>query len=283
MRKGLKKLTPYLLFLAVFIMSIMPILADVGNTRGSSSYSHSSSDGGDTLFYLILLLIHHPVLGIIVIIFIIGWVKFKGVASTLIAVDEYVSNNKNSGMGSDMAVKAIKEKDPSFNEEEFKNFAAQTYLAIQKAWMNQDLAEMRLFASNELYNQYERQIQEYQMLNQKNYLLRTDISNVDLVDYQIEGDKEIVTIRLNASLIDYVEDSDGKVIEGSKTSLKYRKYEIKYMRTIGITTSKEKLSTTDCPNCGAPMSITASGICQYCNAAVTTGDYNWVISKYKAL
>ena len=40
----------------------------------------------------------------------------------------------------------------------------------------------------------------------------------------------------------------------------------------------EKISTTNCPNCGAPTQITSAGKCEYCGSIITTGEYSWVLS-----
>jgi len=36
----------------------------------------------------------------------------------------------------------------------------------------------------------------------------------------------------------------------------------------------------NCPNCGAPLEISSSGQCGYCNSVVTTGQYSWVLCDY---
>jgi len=34
-----------------------------------------------------------------------------------------------------------------------------------------------------------------------------------------------------------------------------------------------------CPSCGAPLQIEMAGNCVYCRAKVTSGDFDWVLSK----
>ena len=38
------------------------------------------------------------------------------------------------------------------------------------------------------------------------------------------------------------------------------------------------MSTTNCPNCGAPTQITSAGQCEYCGSVITTGEHDWVLS-----
>jgi len=35
----------------------------------------------------------------------------------------------------------------------------------------------------------------------------------------------------------------------------------------------------NCPNCGAALKINAAGVCEYCSGKITSGDFDWVLSK----
>ena len=35
----------------------------------------------------------------------------------------------------------------------------------------------------------------------------------------------------------------------------------------------------NCPNCGAPLAISMAGNCEYCSANVTSGEFDWVLSR----
>ena len=55
------------------------------------------------------------------------------------------------------------------------------------------------------------------------------------------------------------------------------------MRYAGVfgPASKEGTPTAEpvCSNCGAPLAVTQSGECSHCNAHVTLGEFDWVLSK----
>ena len=34
-----------------------------------------------------------------------------------------------------------------------------------------------------------------------------------------------------------------------------------------------------CSNCGAPLDVNMAGHCKYCSQKVTTGDFDWVLSR----
>jgi len=35
----------------------------------------------------------------------------------------------------------------------------------------------------------------------------------------------------------------------------------------------------NCPHCGAPLKIGMAGTCEYCRAKVTSGEFDWVLSR----
>ena len=34
-----------------------------------------------------------------------------------------------------------------------------------------------------------------------------------------------------------------------------------------------------CPSCGVPLAVSMAGNCEYCGTLVTSGDFDWVLSK----
>ena len=41
--------------------------------------------------------------------------------------------------------------------------------------------------------------------------------------------------------------------------------------------------SSNCPNCGAPLEISSSGVCEYCGSVVTTGQYSWVLTDFSGI
>jgi hypothetical protein len=49
---------------------------------------------------------------------------------------------------------------------------------------------------------------------------------------------------------------------------------------VGVPTSgKPGTLENTCPRCGAPIALTQIGECRYCKAAVTSGKFDWVVSR----
>ena len=59
--------------------------------------------------------------------------------------------------------------------------------------------------------------------------------------YSSDEEHEIIHVKLDASLLDYVVDDDsGKVLEGSKTDYVYRSYNLEFIRKKGIKTKEQE-------------------------------------------
>ena len=110
---------------------------------------------------------------------------------------------------------------------------------------------------------------------------RICVNDMNLISFTREGEKDILVLDLDTRMADYIIDATTKkVIKGDKTKEYYHTYTLTFERKTGILTEKGKtgLNTTNCPNCGAPTTITSAGKCQYCNSVITTEDHDWVLS-----
>ena len=107
------------------------------------------------------------------------------------------------------------------------------------------------------------------------------IDYANLYDYKITGDKEILVIKLNSRMQDYIIDATTKkVLRGDPKIERTNTYLLTFERKLGVKTKPGtiEVNTTNCPNCGAPTQITSSGECEYCGSIITTGEYNWCLA-----
>ena len=175
----------------------------------------------------------------------------------------------------------IKQIDSLFNKEEFIASAKTLFVKLQQAWTDRDWSVIRVFETNELYEQHKSQLQGYIDNNQINVMDRICVNYAQLFDFKQEGDKDILVVRLNSRMADYIIDATTKeVLKGNKNTEYVNTYLLTFIRKKGIQTKEgsSKINTTNCPNCGAPTQITSAGECEYCGSVITTGEYNWVLS-----
>jgi hypothetical protein len=96
---------------------------------------------------------------------------------------------------------------------------------------------------------------------------------------KIGGDANFdhITVRFDAIAKDYEVDDAGKMVSGDKTIQPFTEYWTFLRSRAARSRVGETAQITQCPNCGGPVSINESGICAYCKATVTTGQFSWVL------
>ena len=290
------KLRRYLPFLFIFLalLCCTMAIADVGNQNRYSSGDGGGFGGGDgdwgvIIGYLIGLMIDNPVLGMIVLVILVVVVlitrrKAKKQASdpTIInqRVNQQASNDFNFDNSAAVAAQ-IQAIDPAFSSDKFIGFAREVFMTIQAAWTAKDWKPIRPFESETLFNTHKQQLDEYIRLGKTNVVEKIAIKHCSLQSFTQDGDKEVLTVSLNAVMRDYViDDATKKVLESDPNRDWYMKYVMVFNRKAGLKTDpgKKGNSITNCPNCGAPTEVTSSGQCAYCGSVITNGEHDWVLT-----
>ena len=177
----------------------------------------------------------------------------------------------------------IKANDPGFDEEQFLGRCQAAFFLLQQAWMDRNVDEGRAYMSPGLYTSWRAQVDAMTAAHKKNVLENLYIQGLHVVKASHDLNFDRVTVKVDASATDYeVDDQTGKqvfAVGGSKADRPFTEYwtfqrsaGAKTLVTGGITEKK-------CPNCGAPLEVNATGECKYCNAAVTSGQFDWVLAR----
>lgn len=283
-----------ILFLAcllfVGILGNTPVLADVGNSfsggsSGGGGYSGGGFSGGGFGSFIYLGGMGGG-FGFILMLLFLGFIMYsrsKGMSRGGKNVP-YQGTQTFRSVNEPEAVASLQTIDPAFSADKFKTYVGEVFIEVQEAWEARDWKKVRAFESNALFNTHSRQIQEYVNMKKTNCLNMQNIRNITIASFKQDGSQEIVTVKVEASLLDYVvDDETGDIVEGSKTQYQHRVYCLEFMRTAGVKTKDDKnMATTNCLNCGAPTQVTSSGECEYCHSVITTGEYGWVLNKYSA-
>ena len=289
----LKQYLPFVLMLVALLGSTMAI-ADVGNQNRYSSGGGGGFDGGgdgDILgiaLYLLGLFIDNPVLGLIILIILVVFViirrkKMKKQATDPKYINQQVQQQANEfHFDNSSAVAAqIQAIDPAFSSDKFIGFAREVFMTIQAAWTAKDWKPIRPFESETLFNTHKQQLDEYIRMGKTNVIEKIAIKHCSLLSFAQDGDKEVLTVSLNAVMRDYViDDATKKVLESDPNRDWYMRYIMVFNRKAGLKTDpgKKGNSITNCPNCGAPTEVTSSGQCAYCGSVITNGEHDWVLT-----
>ena len=247
----------------------------------SSSYgsSYSDSDDGDFGIGLILALVF------IIIYAIIYAANNKE--------KKYQNNTQRPQIHKDMGYadeviieNKIKTIDPNFNKEEFIAWSKDVFVKLQTAWTKRDWEEIRLYETNELFEQHKTQLQGYINNGTINVMDRICVNYAKLNKFEQTADKDILSIALNSSMIDYIKDEKtGAVLKGNTETRLTNTYRLTFIRKKGVLTQAggPKVASANCPNCGAPTKVALAGKCEYCGSIIKIEDHGWVLSNLERI
>ena len=239
-----------------------------GYSGGSSSgSSHNNSEKWKKLSTPEKLLTLMPLwLFIIISIWIYVWIYRDSPRS--------LSLNKNKAITEEEFSKYIKDE----TMEQFILNRYQDYLAIQYAWMEFKYDMLSNKTTNELYNQYQMQLETLKTKGQKNVMkefLYVDgmITSVSKVNNQTAVTVEIVT-----KFYDYIINEKNQVIirgnDSKKVSMHYR--------MVFIKNNSLKLKT-HCPKCGAELKNTSTNVCEFCRTKITKETEEWLLAEKECI
>lgn len=265
---------------------------------GDSDYSSSSGDGDITdLIFIIYLVRDNPALALILLVFfLLPRFRKKRRSNSRTSRSTQRPGNRNQATASQQEVARLRAakpdlstlmaKDPAFSQENFISRINNMFIQLQTAWMDKQWSSIRPFETDALFNMHKQQLQTYIDRNQTNAVENIAILDSKIVRYNQSSDYDEIDVYLQVRLNDYVKDDDtGKVVKGDPNRDVYMVYVWTLIRKGDVKTEKqtEQYEVTQCPNCAANVSINQSGECEYCGSTISSGQYNWVLSKIKVV
>lgn len=186
---------------------------------------------------------------------------------------------------SDFQLSPLRQRDPGFTRQAFAKRVGEMYVQMQQAWQAKQWAPMRALMTDALFSQFNRQMQEYINRHRTNYVEGIRVLSVEITDYRQDAVNDVLTVLLETRIIDYVTDDDtGALISGSRDKELFMTYEWTLVRSkLAKTRRADEAEWTQCPNCGAPVSLSQSGQCEYCGSVLTSGAYDWVVSAIRGI
>jgi hypothetical protein len=172
----------------------------------------------------------------------------------------------------------LSQRDPAFAWPAFQARVALIFEAMQTSWSNREWAQVRPFVSDNLFQMLNYWIEAYKKERLRNVTEGARIEQIELVRISSDRFFDALTVRLFASSLDYtIADDDGRVVAGSRS--KPRRYSEYWTLIRGAARKGPTRTDAVCPSCGAPLKIEMAGHCEYCRAKVTSGDFDWVLSR----
>lgn len=206
------------------------------------------------------------------------WVVSKMSDAPYVETDAYALLDAHPVPAAD-GFRAILAQDAAFSEARFLARARSAFGALEKAWTTRDLEGARPYASPGLYLAWRTQLEQLTDEGRVNVLEGLEIDIVDPL-HVIHGKTfDDVVVRFTAHCADYEIDATTKRIVFGDTHVRPFREIWTFQRAIGTQSVERGLVEMHCPNCGAPLEMTQIGECRYCRAAVTSGKFDWVVSR----
>jgi predicted lipid-binding transport protein (Tim44 family) len=169
--------------------------------------------------------------------------------------------------------------DKDFAMTAFEARVKTAFLALQNAWCNQKLDAGRAFMSPGAYFSWSAQLETMASEGRRNVLEHLDVRSIEPIRVVRGRVFDDLTVRITAAAADFDVDGSGKIVFGDR-SVRPFKEDWTFQRSVGVATSnKPGTLENTCPSCGAPVSLTQIGECRFCKAAVTSGKFDWVVSR----
>jgi predicted lipid-binding transport protein (Tim44 family) len=176
-------------------------------------------------------------------------------------------------------VAALQAADRAFSAEAFQSRARQAFLTLQDAWTQQNLNAGRAFLSPGAYFTWSAQLEALATEGRRNVMENVEVRGIEIIRIVHGRVFDDLTVRLSAAAADFEVDKDGRIVFGDRTVRPFSE-DWTFQRSVGVATSnKPGTLENTCPGCGAPVALTQIGECRYCKAAVTSGKFDWVVSR----
>jgi predicted lipid-binding transport protein (Tim44 family) len=114
--------------------------------------------------------------------------------------------------------RTIRQTEPDFDPERFKEIAQDVFFRIQAAWMRRDLTPVLGLIGDQLKTEYLTTMAELKQKGLINKLENIAVRKIEIVDAGVQGNEVYITLLFTANLLDYtVAESSGEIVSGSNT------------------------------------------------------------------
>ncbi|HEU4580535.1 MAG TPA: TIM44-like domain-containing protein [Polyangiaceae bacterium] len=173
---------------------------------------------------------------------------------------------------------SLQQDDPAITWPALEGRLRLIYDALNRSWTSGDLSVARPLLSDGMFDYLDYWVRAYREQGTRNVLERMRIERAVLVKLVRDRHYDAVTVRLWATGLDYTVKLDGSsVVSGSRTRERAYSEYWTLIRGSGIRGAPRQEAV--CPNCAAPLKTSMAGVCAYCSQHVTSGEFDFVLSK----
>ena len=232
-----------IVFFCCIQMNLSLMATDSGFDVDYDSGTSGSSDGGVfDIIYLIYMLLRYPIIAIpLGIILLVAFLS-----ETKKPINPESNIHYIMGLTVDDETKKIL----------FQGY--QVFYNVQIAWMNFDDKTLQSLLTDEMYQMYRNQMDTLSLKGQQNKMDNFQIVSIQLLSRVTKETTTTTIIALTIRFHDYIVDSNGQVVRGSKSKMVRASYHLTFV--------ENKDAKEVCPNCGA--TLTSPTYCEYCKSHI---------------
>lgn len=173
---------------------------------------------------------------------------------------------------------ALTRADPALDTDQLQGRLTLIFTELNRAWCALDLTAARPYCSDGLFAYLRYWIDAYQQQGLRNVVDEARLESWVLAKLVRDRHYDALTVRIWATGRDYTVDvATGRVVGGDRD--RDRPYSEYWTLIRGASTRGAARADKRCPGCGAELQITMAGSCAHCEVHVTSGEFDWVLSK----
>lgn len=228
----------------------------------------------EIIFYLFLLPFPYNVISIISFLILIFWGARKKRQSTVLNQVFKIEEDAKS----DTVINSELAHFHRFNRDEFIPKVEHAFKSLQSAWSQKNIASVRRFISDGVYQRLNVQITMMNQLDQTNFIDALTILQTKIVNAYREGDYDVIEVKISASIKDrFVSKKYPSLNQNFEESFSefwtfIRKKDAQ---------SKDLYFDQKCPSCldVLPDDLGEVSVCPSCGTFSNLGDYDWILSE----
>ena len=167
---------------------------------------------------------------------------------------------------------------PDFSLSKFKSYVEGRYLEISQTWAQNDLSSVRSYMTRSAYQGRDFYLQILKRHGLKQVLEDVEVEDVTPIDYRHDPHYFYISVWIRVKAKDYLQDSDDRVINGSKESVTSldEYWTFVRRRDVGALGAKE----LHCPLCGEKVGNVLPRFCKQCADSFLDLEFDWTVASF---
>ena len=182
-------------------------------------------------------------------------------------------------------IETYPQTDPAFSASAFTEKLSNLYVQLQDAVHAKDLSGLRPYLGDALFGRINGFLEQQRGFGVVTHIERIAVQGVTLVGWREEGQCDVITAKLRTRVTEYtVEEASGRPVSGDPAKECFLENEWTLTRSVGSRGKPSGIQTVrNCPHCGAPLNVSRTAKCAYCDSVITADDSDWVIAEIREL